>query len=238
MELSPDAIVYWSSGFININATLVFSWVVMAILVVGSWLITRNLSSGPEMSRWQNALETIISFIQGQIRDITRQDPSPYLPFIATLFLYISLSNLIGIIPRAEPPTGSLSTTAALAICVFFAVPIYGIAERGLGGYLKNYIEPTVIMLPFNIISELSRTLALAIRLFGNIMSGRILVAIMLSIIPLFLPTVLQVFDLVIGQIQAYIFAILALVYIGSGTSQSTPDEGENNENARGEANS
>jgi len=236
MELSPDAIVYWQSGFITINATLVFSWVVMAILVIGSFLITRNLSTGPEMSRWQNALETLVTFIQNQIRDITRQDPAPFLPFIGTLFLFISISNLLGIVPRFEPPTGSLSTTAALAIVVFFAVPIYGIAERGVGGYLKNYIEPTVVMLPFNIISELSRTLALAIRLFGNIMSGRILVAIVLSIVPLFLPTVLQVLDLVIGQIQAYIFAILALVYIGSGTSQmeSSAEESDTENDTEG----
>lgn len=228
MELSPDAIVYWESGFITINATLVFSWVVMAVLVIGSWLITRNLSTGTEISRWQNVLETIITFIQDQIRDITDHKPARYLPFIATLFLFISVSNLLGVIPRFEAPTGSLSTAAALAACVFFAVPIFGIAERGVLGYLKNYIEPIVIMLPFNIISELSRTLALAIRLFGNIMSGRLLVSIMLSIVPLFLPTVLQAFELVIGQIQAYIFAILALVYIGSGTSQAQPsDENE-----------
>lgn len=221
MELSPDSIVYWETGFITINATLVFSWLVMLCLVAGSWLVTRKLSTGPELSRWQNTLEVILSFIQEQIREMTRQNPHPYLPFIATLFLYIAASNIIGVIPRFESPTGSLSTTAALAVCVFFAVPIFGITESGLSGYLKNYIEPTVIMLPFNIISELSRTLALAVRLFGNIMSGRILVAIMLSIIPLFVPTALQLFGLVIGLIQAYIFAILALVYIGSGTSQS-----------------
>ncbi len=227
MQLSPDSIVYWQSGFITINATLVFTWIVMAVLVIGSWLITRNLSTGTEMSRWQNGLETVISFIQGQIRDITNQNPRRYLAFIATLFLFISVSNLLGVIPRFEEPTGSLSTTAALAVCVFFAVPIFGIQERGVGGYLKNYIEPTFIMLPFNIISELSRTLALAIRLFGNIMSGRILVAIILSIVPLILPTVLQAFALIIGQIQAYIFAILALVYIGSGTSQSGASNGD-----------
>jgi len=221
MELSPDAIVYWQSGVITINATLVFTWIVMLILTVGSWLITRNLSTGTEMSFWQNTLETLITFVQNQIRDITRQESGAYLPFIATLFLFISVSNLLAIVPRFESPAGSLSTTLALAVCVFFAVPIYGIAERGVVGYFKNYIEPTVIMLPFNIISELSRTLALAIRLFGNIMSGRILVAIMLTIVPLFIPTVLQAFGLVIGQIQAYIFAVLALVYIGSGTSQS-----------------
>lgn len=231
MQLSPDSIVYWQSGFVTINATLVFTWVTMAVLVIGSWLVTRTLSTGPDLSRGQNALETVITFIQGQIRDITGQNPRRYLPFIATLFLFISVANLLGTIPYVEAPTGSLSTTAALAACVFFAVPIYGIAARGVGGYLKNYIEPTVIMLPFNIISELSRTLALAIRLFGNIMSVRILIAIMLSIVPLFLPTILQLFDLVIGQIQAYIFAVLALVYIGSGTSAADADESETAQN-------
>lgn len=221
MELSPDQIVVYEVGPVTLNATLVFSWLVMGILIVGSWLITRNLSSGTEMSRWQNFLEAVVSIIRGQIRDITGQDPSGYLPFIGTLFLFISVANLLSIVPGYEAPTGSLSTTAALTVCVFVAVPIYGIAKRGVLGYLKNYIEPTPFMLPFNIVSEISRTFALAIRLFGNIMSGRILVGIILSIVPLLLPTVLQTLELIIGQIQAYIFATLATVYIASGTSES-----------------
>lgn len=221
MELSPDEIIIGQLGPITLNATLVFSWLVMALLVGASWLITRNLSTDTKMSRWQNVLETLVSFLRGQVRDITQKDADRYLPFIATLFLFISVSNLLDIVPGYESPTGSLSTAAALAVCVFFAVPIFGIAERGVFGYLRNYIEPTPFMLPFNIISEFSRTLALAIRLFGNMMSGRILIAIMLSIIPLLVPTVLQVLGLVIGQIQAYIFAILATVYIASSASES-----------------
>lgn len=221
MELSPDQIEVLQLGPITLNATLVFSWVVMTILVVGSWLITRNLSTDTEISRWQNLLETIVTIIRDQIRDITGQDPASYLPFIGTLFLYISVANFLSIVPGYEAPTGSLSTTAALTLCVFIAVPLYGIVKRGFLGYLKNYIEPTPFMLPFNILSEISRTIALAIRLFGNVMSGRILVGIMLSIMPLFLPTVLQALELVIGQIQAYIFATLATVYIASGTSES-----------------
>ncbi len=220
MELSPDQIEVLQLGPITLNATLIFSWVVMSILVAGSWLITRNLSTDTEISRWQNVLETIVTTIRDQIRDITGQDPSSYLPFIGTLFLYISVANLLSFVPGYEAPTGSLSTTAALTLCVFIAVPLYGVAKRGLLGYLKNYIEPTPFMLPFNIVSEISRTVALAIRLFGNVMSGRILVGIMLSIMPLFLPTVLQALELVIGQIQAYIFAVLATVYIASGTTE------------------
>jgi F-type H+-transporting ATPase subunit a len=219
VEISPDATVYWQWGPVVLNATLVYTWIVMGVLVGGSWLATRKLSTEPEMSRWQNVLETIVSYIRDQIRDIAQGDPSPYLPFIGTLFLFISLSNLLGIVPFFEPPTSSLSTTAALALCVFVAVPLYGIGQEGLAAYLKHYIEPTPLMVPFHIISEISRTLALAVRLFGNVMSGGLIVAILLSIVPLFLPVVLNVLELLIGQIQAYIFAVLAMVYIASAIS-------------------
>lgn len=221
MQLSPDEIVIWDLGPVSLTGTIVFSWVVMVLLVVSSWLITRNLSSGPEISGWQALLETIVVLIRDQIRAVMQKDPGHYVAFIGTLFLFISVSNLLAIIPGYSPPTGSLSTTAALAICVFIAVPIFGIQERGVVGYLRNYIEPTPLMLPFNIISELSRTMALAVRLFGNIMSGRILVAILLSIIPLVVPIALELLGLLIGQIQAYIFAVLATVYIASATTRS-----------------
>ena len=216
MELSPDATLFWQWGPIVVNATLVYTWIVMGVLVMGSWLVTRNLSVDPKMSRWQNVLETIVSSIRDQIRDIARQDPTPYLPFVGTLFLFISLSNLLGVVPFFEPPTSSLSTTAALALCVFVAVPAYGIAQEGLVTYLKHYVEPTPLMAPFHLISEVSRTLALAVRLFGNVMSGTMIVAILLSVVPLFLPVALNVLELLIGQIQAYIFAVLAMVYIAS----------------------
>ncbi len=221
MQLSPDEITVWDLGPVTLNATVVFSWLVMIILVGGAWLVTRNLSSGPRISRWQNLLETVVVLTRSQIRDITQQDPGRYMAFIGTLFLFISMSNLLSIIPGYSAPTGSLSTTAALAICVFVAVPVFGIMERGVLGYLRNYIEPTPLMLPFNIISELSRTMALAVRLFGNIMSGRILIAILLSIVPLLVPVVLEILGLLIGQIQAYIFAVLATVYIASATTKS-----------------
>lgn len=218
MELSPDQIVYRQWGFVQLNATIVYTWLVMAILAGGSWWVTRNLSTGLQVGRLQTFLEAIVSIVQDQIQEVTDQKADPYLPFIGTLFLYISLSNLLIIIPGYRPPTGSLSTTTALALCVFFAVPIFGIGQRGLLSYLKHYLEPTVFMLPFRIISEISRTVALAVRLFGNVMSGSLIVAILFSIMPLFIPVVLQLLGLVIGQIQAYIFAVLALVYIASAT--------------------
>lgn len=218
MSITPDTTVFWQVGPIALNATLVFSWVVMLLLVVFSWLVTRRLTSGADISRGQNLLEVIVESMRGQVREIAQQDPDPYVPFVGTLFLYIAVSNIMGVVPGFMSPTGSLSTTAALALCVFFAVPIYGIYKRGLGGYLKQYIQPAVMMLPFNIIGELSRTLALAVRLFGNVMSGTLIIGILLLLVPLFFPVVMQALGLLTGLIQAYIFAVLAMVYIASAT--------------------
>ncbi len=229
MNISPDSIIYWKYGFIELSATIVFTWLVMAILAIGSFLITRNLSSGPEMSRWQNFLESIVGYIRDQIREIVNEDPGKYLPFLGTLFLFISVSNVLMIVPGYHPPTGSLYTTGALAICVFFAVPAYGIARRGVGGYFKHYVKPSAFMFPFLIIGELSRTLALAVRLFGNVMSGTMIAAILISIAPLFVPVVMQALSLLIGQIHAYIFAVLAAVYIASA-SRAHKEEAEESE--------
>ena len=190
----------------------------MLALTVGSLLITRRLSTGLKISRWQNLLEIIVDGVRRQIQEVGLTEPRKYLGFLGTLFLFIALSNLCTILPFYEPPTGSLSTTAALAISVFIAVPVYGIAEAGLGGYLKSYLEPTFLMLPFNIIAELTRTLALAVRLFGNIMSGTMIVAILLSITPLIFPILMTLLGLLTGMVQAYIFSVLATVYIAAAT--------------------
>ena len=188
MHLSPDQVVFWQYGFLKLNATIAFTWGLMFVLAVGSWLITRKLSTGLERSRWQNLLEIVVTAIEKQIEEVGLSQPQKYLGFLGTLFLFIAAAALCTVIPGYEPPTGSLSTTAALALCVFVAVPYFGIEEQGVGNYLKSYAKPTLIMLPFNIISELSRTLALAVRLFGNMMSGAMIIAILLSITPLHLP--------------------------------------------------
>jgi F-type H+-transporting ATPase subunit a len=218
MELSPDNYILWQSGFVKINYTIFFTWIVMAVLTLGAWLITRRLTTDLTLSRGQVLLETIVDTLREQIREISESNPAPYLIFIGTLFIFIITSNILSIIPGFHPPTGSLSTTAALAICVFFAVPIFGISHQGLRGYVGQYLKPTPIMLPFNVIGEFSRTLALAVRLFGNVMSGSLLVAILLIIIPLFFPVIMQILGLLTGVIQAYIFAVLAMVYIASAT--------------------
>lgn len=217
MRISPDAIVFFQWGPVSLNATIVFTWFVMALMVLGSWLVTRRLSPETRLSRWQNLLEVLVTGIRDEIREISGQAPGQYLPFVGTLFLFVAVSNLLSIVPGYEPPTGSLSTTAALAACVFVAVPLYGISQKGFS-YFAQYIKPSVFMLPFNIMGELSRTLALAVRLFGNVMSGTMIVAILLAITPLIFPIVMQALGLLTGLIQAYIFAILAMVYIAAAT--------------------
>jgi len=231
MIISPDGVVLWQWGPVRLNATILFTWLVMALLTLISWLVTRRLSTGTEISGWQNLLEVLVVGMRDQIRDVSHQDPGRYLPFVGTLFLYIAMANLLNVVPGYMAPTGSLSTTTALAICVFVAVPLYGIAYEGPVVYLKHYVKPTVLMLPFNVIGELSRTLALAVRLYGNIMSGTVIAAILLGLTPFLFPVVMQLLGLLTGMIQAYIFAILAMVYIASATSAHGSGHGEGTSN-------
>lgn len=224
MRLSPDQVIFWQYGSLKLNATIVFTWGLMFVLAVGAKLITRRLSIGLKRARWQNLLEIIVIAIEKQIEEVGLGHPRKYLGFLATLFLFLAMAALCTIIPGYQPPTGSLSTTVALALCVFVAVPLFGIEERGLGNYLKSYAQPTFIMLPFNIISEISRTLALSVRLFGNMMSGAMIIAILLSITPFIFPVVMMALGLLTGMVQAYIFAILATVYIAAATRVRAPE--------------
>lgn len=229
MHISPDNVVLLQWGGVAINATIVFTWGIMLLLSLGSRLITRRLSTTEQLSRWQNLLEVLVDGMREQIRQVSHQEPEQYLEFIGTLFLFIASANILTIVPGYLPPTGSLSTTAGLAGCVFVAVPLYGIMHQGLAGYLRHYLQPSLFMMPFNIIGEFSRTIALAVRLFGNVMSGHMIVAILVSIVPLIFPLIMQVFGLLTGLIQAYIFAVLAIVYIASSArslkEKQHPDE-------------
>ncbi|RMF44559.1 MAG: F0F1 ATP synthase subunit A [Planctomycetota bacterium] len=222
--LSPDEVVLWQWGPIKLNYTIAYTWLVMVGLTLWAWLATRRLRVEPEISGWQNLLEIVVGTIDQQIREVAHGAADRFLPLIGTLFLFIATSNLLAIVPGFHPPTASLSTTTALALCVLVAVPVYGIASRGLLGYMKLYLEPTPLMLPFNVIGELSRTLALAVRLFGNMMSGAKIAAILLAVMPLFFPVLMHVMGLLTGLIQAYIFSILALVYIASATQRNGQD--------------
>ena len=223
MHLSPDELIFWQYGFFKLNATIAFTWALMLVLALGSKLITRGLSTELQRSRWQNFLEIVVTAITEQIEEVGLRQPERYLGFLGTLFLFVATASLCTVIPGYEPPTGSLSTSAALALCVLVAVPVFGVADQGIGGYLKSYVEPTFIMLPFNIISEVSRTLALAVRLFGNMMSGAMIIGILLTITPFLFPIVMTALGLLTGMVQAYIFSILAAVYIAAATRTGKP---------------
>ena len=219
MELTPDDSIVFTVLGVGINATIVFTWVVMAILTGTAMLITRNLRPDVPPNRWRTTLEAVVLAIENQIDEISARPDRRLLYFSGTLFLFIVTSNLLLVVPGFRPPTASLSTTAALALSVLIAVPLFGIGSRGLGAYLRSYLQPSPIMLPFNLVSEIFRGLSLAIRLYGNIMSGAVIAAILLGVAPFFFPVVMDMLGLLTGVIQAYIFAILATVYISSVTA-------------------
>jgi F-type H+-transporting ATPase subunit a len=227
MPITPDHIVFWQWRFVHLNATIVYTWGVMLLLTVISWLVTRNMDKlDVRRSRWQNALEVTVEAIRGQIREICPAGGDAYLLFVGTLFLFIAVSNFLEVVPGWHAPTASLSTTSALAICVGVAVPMFGILRQGVVEYFHHYLRPSFIMLPFHLLSETSRNMALAIRLFGNIMSGSLIVGILLAIAPLLFPLLMQALGLLIGLIQAYIFAILAMVYIAAAVQSQHEQEG------------
>lgn len=215
-QISPDQVIIWTWKFITLNVTILYTWLVMAILVFISWLATRNLSSEINVSRWQHFLEVIISVVRGEISEMTKKGADNFVPLIGTLFLFICTSNILIVVPGFIAPTSSITTTAALACCVFVAVPYYGITRNGVLHYLKEYFQPNFIFFPFHVMGEISRTLALTVRLFGNIMSHEKVVGILLAVTPFLFPIIMQALGLLIGVIQAYIFAILSMVYIAS----------------------
>ncbi len=231
VRLTPDELILFHVGPIPVNATIVFTWLTMLLLIVVALMVRRRLTSEVEISPAQNMLEIIVGGMRDQIRELAGEGPDQFLPFVGTLFLFIATCNLLAVVPGYQAPTSSLSTTFALALCVFVSVPIYGISKRGLLGYLGQYVRPTPVMLPFHVIGEVSRTIALAIRLFGNVMAGALIAAILLKIAPIVLPTVMQALSLLTGLVQAYIFAVLAMVYIASATrasrGASSPEEAE-----------
>lgn len=225
MNIDPSEIVYFEWGFVKITATLVFTWITMIVIILTAFFLTRNMKSSGKISKKQNVAEALVTILNDQIHQITQSKETNLLPFVGTLFIFIMGTVVLSIIPGFISPAGSLNTTIALALCVFFAVPVYGISSQGIKGYLKEYIKPTVIMLPFNIISEFSRAVSLAVRLYGNVMSSTIIAAILITIIPLVFPVLLQLLGLLTGAIQAYIFAILSIVYISAATKNKEEKE-------------
>jgi F-type H+-transporting ATPase subunit a len=223
VNLSSDQQVLWQHGFLKLNGTIATTWAIMIVMALGSKLVTRKLVVEGNISRWQGSLEIIVTGMEKQLKEVGLEQPGKYLSFLGTLFLFVAVACLSTLLPGVMPPTGSLSTTAALALCVFVAVPFFGIREQGFAGYLGSYMKPTPVMLPFNVISEFSRTLALAVRLFGNMMSGVMIIAILLTITPYLFPVAMTALGLLTGMVQAYIFSILAAVYIAAAALARKP---------------
>ena len=233
MEISLDRHIYWQLGVFKINSTLAMTWVEMALLVCGAWWAGRLLVQDPTapLTRVQNVWESLLTIIRKQVAEIAGEDPAYYFPFVCTMFLFISVANLLSVVPGFHSPTASLSTTGALAATVMLATPIYGLRRHGVKGYLAHYLQPTPLMLPFHLLAEVTRTVALSIRLFGNAMSGTLIVGLLLSLVPFFFPILMQVLELLIGQVQAYIFAVLTTVYLASAARVQVPktNQGESN---------
>lgn len=221
MHLGPDQLIFWQWGFVTINQTIATTWGLMLLLALGAWLVTRHLTDSLHMSRWQNALEALVQIILNQLSGTGLRHPERHIDFLGTLFLFIATANLLSIIPFMAAPTGSLSTTVALALCVFIAVPVKGIGQRGPIAYLRSFFQPTILMFPFHVMSELSRTVALAVRLFGNVMSEEMIGGILLLVAPLIFPVIMKLFGLLTGLVQAYIFAVLATVFIAAATGDT-----------------
>lgn len=222
-----DTTLFWI-GPMPITSAVAVTWGIMVLLAGGSWLVTRRLALRP--SRSQAVLELVVTAIHAQIRDTMHGAPDRYAPLVGTLFLFILTANWSALVPGIEPPTAHIETDAALALIVFIAVIYFGIRMRGVGGYLKSFAEPTIFMVPLNLIETFTRTFSLMIRLFGNVMSGVFVIGIILSLAGLFVPIPLMALDLLIGAIQAYIFSVLATVFIASAVAEEghgTSQEGQ-----------
>ncbi len=217
--------IAFSIGPVPVAAQVVTTWCLMAALAGGGFLLTRRLRAAP--SRRQAALELLVEAIAAQIRDTMRTDPAPFLPLIGTLFLFILTSNWSSLLPGVDPPTAHLETDAALALIVLVAGFWFGIRGLGVGRYLATFAQPTLLMLPLNIAETITRSFSLVVRLFGNVMSGVFVVGIVLSLAGLLVPIPLMALDLLTGAVQAYIFAVLAMVFIGGALAEARQDSGK-----------
>ena len=215
MKSSPLATApLWHLGALSISAPVVGTWAIMICIVAGAMLLTRRLTLVP--SKTQTVLELLVTTLDQQIRDTIEGDPAPYRALIGTLFLFVLAANWSSLLPGVEPPTAHIETDAALALIVLAATAFHGLRTRGLRGYLATFAEPTWVMIPLNIVEQLTRTFSLVVRLFGNVMSGVFVVGIVLSLAGLLVPIPLMALDLLTGAVQAYIFAVLAMVFVGA----------------------
>ena len=214
--------IVFTVGPVPITEPVVLTWGIMAALAMAGGFATRALTLRP--SRYQAVLELIVGAIEEQIRSTMRVAPKPYVSLIGTLFLFILTANWSSLVPGVEPPTAHIETDAALGLIVFIAIIYFGVRARGAGGYLKTFAEPSIMMIPLNVIETLTRTFSLIVRLFGNVMSGVFIIGIILSLAGLIVPIPLMALELLVGAIQAYIFTVLAMVFIASAVSDGRSD--------------
>jgi F-type H+-transporting ATPase subunit a len=215
MQSSPlTSMLLFHIGPVAITRPVVTTWIIIAALALVCRFVTRRLAILPDGR--QAVLEGIVTGITGQIEDVIRKDPRPFLPLVGTLFIFLVVANLSGILPGVEAPTSKIETPAALALIVFFSVHYFGVRARGLRGYLASFAEPKLIMLPLNILSEITRTFSLMVRLFGNVMSGEFIIGLVVALAGLFVPIPLMALEILVGLVQAYIFTVLATVFIGA----------------------
>jgi F-type H+-transporting ATPase subunit a len=212
--------VLFHAGPVPITTAVLITWAIMAVLILGGFVITRLLSRTPSVM--QEVCELIVDTVDSQIRDTMQAEPARYRAFIGTLFVFIFVANWSALIPGIEPPTAHLETDAALALLVFLAVIWFGIRAGGLRGFLGTFATPSPIMIPLNFVESITRTFSLLVRLFGNVMSGVFVIGIVLSLAGLLVPIPLMALDLLTGAVQAYIFAILAMVFIAGGIGAET----------------
>jgi F-type H+-transporting ATPase subunit a len=215
MGSSPlTSTVLFHVGPVAITRPVVTTWIIIAVLALGCRSVTKRLAIQPDFR--QAVLESVVTGIMGQIEEVIREDARPFLPLIGTLFIFLAIANLSGVLPGVEAPTSKIETPAALALIVFFSVHYFGVRARGLRGYLASFAEPKLIMLPLNILSEITRTFSLMVRLFGNVMSGEFIIGLVAALAGLFVPIPLMALEILVGLVQAYIFTVLATVFIGA----------------------
>ena len=211
-------------GPLAITTPVVTTWGVMLVLVLGAvWLRSRLSVRTP--GRVQALAEMSFELVQKEMRSTMKADPAPFLPLIATLFVFILTANLSGLIPGVEPPTAALETDLVLALAVFAAVLGWGVQRHGLWGYLRSYAQPSLLVLPLNLIEALTRIVSMSVRLFGNIMSGVVISTVVLGLAGLLVPVPFMALELLTGLIQAYIFTVLAMVFIAAAASESSETE-------------
>ena len=211
-EIAPQLV--FTIGQVQVTSTVINTWVMIGVLGVGSYLLGRSFKVRPGMV--QNAVEWLIEAIEGIIsKNIGKDNVQSFLPLIAGLAIFIGVANLLGLIPGLRSPTPDINTPLAMALVVFVSVPYFGIRTKGFWRYIKHYFEPIFLMLPIEITSEFAHTLSLSFRLFGNIMGEEIIIAILFMIAPFIVPVPMMLFSIFTGVLQAYIFTLLACVYIG-----------------------